>query len=346
MGGLVVYYHERFLDHDTGPWHPEAPERLVAARKAILASDLTLEWRKPSPATVEQIARVHAVPYIETVQRIAARGGAALDPDTQVSSASYEAALLAAGAGIQAVEGAIKEGERAFLLVRPPGHHALRSRGMGFCLFNNIAVAAAHARAELGVERVFIFDWDVHHGNGTQDMFYDDPTVLYSSIHLRNHYPGTGAPWETGSGAGKGFTINFPLRHGLGDGVVRHIFERVLEPVCREFKPDLILISSGFDSQKGDPLGGLRLSPAAYHWMALRLSQLAKELGAKGPVCFLEGGYEPELLAGSIVRTLEGLAERRVEFEPEVTDSDRAEIAATIEALSEKWPMLAQGHRP
>jgi acetoin utilization deacetylase AcuC-like enzyme len=344
MVALSVYFHERFLDHDTGAWHPEAPDRLVAARRALASAAVPFEWREPSPAATAQIARVHTSEYIQDVERMAGRGGGALDMDTQVSEASYEAALLAAGAGVEAVERAVSAGERSFLLVRPPGHHAVRSRGMGFCLFNNIAVAAAHARAELGVERVLIFDWDVHHGNGTQDAFYQDPAVLYASIHLRNHYPGTGATYEVGDGPGKGFTVNVPLRHGVGDGVVRYLFETVLEPVARAFRPGLVLISAGYDSQQGDPLGGLRLSADAYHWMALRLSLVAGEVGGAGPVCFLEGGYEPDLLAGSVVRTLEGLAERVVNFTPEVTESDRAEVASTVSALREYWSVLDEVH--
>ena len=245
MVALSVYFHERFLDHDTGAWHPEAPDRLVAARRALASAAVPFEWREPSPAATAQIARVHTSEYIQDVERMAGRGGGALDMDTQVSEASYEAALLAAGAGVEAVERAVSAGERSFLLVRPPGHHAVRSRGMGFCLFNNIAVAAAHARAELGVERVLISDWDVHHGNGTQDAFYQDPAVLYASIHLRNHYPGTGATYEVGDGPGKGFTVNVPLRHGVGDGVVRYLFETVLEPVARAFRPGLVLILAG-----------------------------------------------------------------------------------------------------
>ena len=342
MGALVIYYHPRCLDHDTGWWHPESAQRVVAAQRALEAADVPFEWRKPLPATVSQIERIHSASYIQMVKEMAESGGGALDPDTQVSPASYEAALLAAGAGIQAVERAATAQERAFLLVRPPGHHALRSRGMGFCLFNNIAVAAAHARAEVGVERVLIFDWDVHHGNGTQDAFYDDNTVLYVSLHLRNHYPGTGAAYETGSGPGKGFTINFPLKHSAGDGVVRHLFESVLEPVAGEFKPGLILVSCGFDSVEGDPLGGLRLSSDSYHWMALRLGILASELGAAGPVCFLEGGYEPAMVAECAVRTVQGLAGRPVEFEPDITEADRAQIAPTVEALRDSWCVLRE----
>lgn len=338
---LAVYYHERFLDHDAGSWHPEAPGRLMAARRALEAASVPFEWREPRPATVDEVARVHAIAYIEAIERLAAGGGGSLDMDTSVSEASYEAAMLAAGAGVQAIERAVQSGERAFLLVRPPGHHALRARGMGFCLFNNIAVAAAHARAQLGVERVLIFDWDVHHGNGTQDTFYEDPHVLYASMHLRNHYPGTGSVREIGSGPGVGYTVNLPLPHGLGDGFVRHLFEVLLEPIARAFRPQLILVSSGYDSQDGDPLGGLRLSPAAYQWMALRLGDVAGELGAAGPICFLEGGYDPKLLAGSVVRTVQGLAGLPVEFNPEITEADRREVAASVAALREYWSVLA-----
>ncbi len=180
---LAVYFHERFLEHDAGAWHPEAPARLIAARSALAASDLPLVWREPRPATVEEIARVHTVAYIEGVERLADRGGGAIDMDTSVSPASYEAATLAAGAGVEAVERAQREGERAFLLVRPPGHHALRGRGMGFCLFNNTALGARYLQQRHGLKRILVVDIDAHHGNGTQAAFFDTAAVLCVSIH-------------------------------------------------------------------------------------------------------------------------------------------------------------------
>jgi acetoin utilization deacetylase AcuC-like enzyme len=337
MAAIAVYYHPLFLEHDTGDFHPESPDRLVAARRALLESGVAVEWITPEPATAEQIARVHAPAYIDTVRRIAEQGGGSLDWDTAISPRSYEAALFAAGAGIQAVKDAFTSGRKAFMLVRPPGHHAMRSRGMGFCLFNNVAVAAAHARAELGVERVLIVDWDVHHGNGTQDIFYDDPHVLYMSFHEKNHYPGTGAVSDVGTGQGVGYTVNAPFSAGDGDGGALLFFRSLVEPLARAWRPELVLISGGFDSEAGDPLGDLRLSGGAFRWMAGELGRLAAEVGAHGPLCFLEGGYDPRRVADSIVLTVRGLEEEPVEFEPQISAAEKSDVSATVKELARFW---------
>jgi acetoin utilization deacetylase AcuC-like enzyme len=332
----AVYYHPLFLEHETGD-HPENKQRLIVARRALLESGLDLQWVTPEPASVEAVARVHDLTYIETVRRTAESGGGWLDWDTAVSPRSYEAALLAAGSGIAAVNAAMSTGQVAFMLVRPPGHHAMPSRGMGFCLFNNIAVAAAHALEELGLERVLITDWDVHHGNGTQAAFYDDPRVLFFSTHLSPHYPGTGAAGEVGGAAGTGFTVNVPLQGGDADGSVLFAFETLLVPLARAFKPQLILVSSGYDPQKGDPLGGLGFSEAAFQWMAARLLALAQEVGAAGPLCFLEGGYVPQMVAASIVATLRGLEGDSPPFAPAVSDGERRDVLAALENVKPYW---------
>ena len=337
MAATAVYYHPLFLEHDTGEFHPESAERLVAARRALVESGLDIEWLTPAEATVDQVARVHSPAYVDSVRQISQRGGGSLDWDTAISPDSYRAALLAAGAGIQAVTDALGTGRPAFLLVRPPGHHAGRTRGMGFCLFNNIAVATAHARAALGVERVLIVDWDVHHGNGTQDIFYDDPHVLYMSFHEKNHYPGTGAVGDVGKGAGAGFTVNAPLSSGSGDGAPLLFFRALVEPLAREWRPELILVSSGFDSQAGDPLGDLDLSGTAYQWMAARLVALTHELGVPAPVCFLEGGYDPGRMAASIVLTVRGLRGEPVEFQPRVTVAEERDVSAAVEEMRPYW---------
>jgi acetoin utilization deacetylase AcuC-like enzyme len=337
MAVTAVYYHPLFLEHDTGGYHPECAQRLVAARRALMESGLEFEWLTPTAATVDEVTRVHSPAYVDSVRQISERGGGSLDMDTTLSPDSYQAALLAAGAGIQAVTDALQTGRRAFLLVRPPGHHAGRSRGMGFCLFNSIAVAAAHARAEFGVERVLILDWDVHHGNGTQDIFSDDPHVLYLSFHEKDHYPGTGAAGDVGRGAGAGFSVNAPLTSGSGDGAALLFFSALVEPLARAWRPELLLVSSGFDSQAGDPLGDLALSGTAYQWMAARLCALADELGAAGPVCFLEGGYDPRRMAASIVLTVKGLRGESVEFEPRVTVGEERGVSAAVEAIRPYW---------
>jgi acetoin utilization deacetylase AcuC-like enzyme len=333
---IAVYYHPLFLEHDTGD-HPENKRRLIVARQTLLDSGLDLEWVTPEPAPVSAIARVHDSGYIESVRRMSADGGGYLDLDTAVSPHSYEAAVLAAGAGIMAVDRALETGQQAFMLVRPPGHHACPSRGMGFCLFNNIAVAAAHALEDRGLERVLIVDWDVHHGNGTQSMFYGEPRVLFFSTHEAGHYPGTGMAREVGSGDAAGCTVNVPLQPGEGDGAVLQAFETLLAPLARTFKPQLLLVSAGYDPQSGDPLGDLRFSRASFQWMAARLAQMAEEAGAAGPLCFLEGGYVPEMMAQSVVATLIGLSGEMPVFDPAVTADERADVRETLEEVKPYW---------
>jgi len=333
----AVYYHPRFLDHDTGQ-HPESAERLVVCRRVLLAADLGLEWVEPRPAPLTDIEWVHDPRYVQELRLFAERGGGYLDADTVVSPASYEAAVLAAGAGVDAVDRACAGTGPAFLLARPPGHHALRRRGMGFCLFNTIAVAAAHALEVCGLQRVLIVDWDVHHGNGTQDAFYDDPRVLFISLHQHHHYPGTGHVDEVGVGAGAGYTVNVPLPVGAGDGAVAAVFETLVKPLLRAYRPQLLLASCGFDSIAGDPLGDLRMSCEAYRWMASRLVALGREVAAVGPVCTLEGGYDPPLLADAVVATLEGLRGDPVPVPGQPARlEDAVAVAATRHALASHW---------
>ncbi|MCL5734716.1 MAG: histone deacetylase [Actinobacteria bacterium] len=336
MDAIDVYYHPLFLKHETGE-HPENKQRLVVAVQTLEGSALDLDWVTPEPAVSADVERVHTPEYVETVRRVAAQGGGWLDWDTAISPDSYDAALLAAGAGIMAVDRGVEDGALAFMLVRPPGHHARPSQGMGFCLFNNIAVAAAHAVDVLGLERVLIVDWDVHHGNGTNDAFYDDPRVLFFSIHEGNHYPGTGLASEVGSGDGAGFTINVPLRAGGGDGAILASFESLFLPVARSFKPQLILVSAGYDGQRGDPLGELRYSETAFQWMAARLRSLALEVGGAGPLPFLEGGYVPSMMATSIVATLRGVLGEQPDFETTVLDSERQDVQRAVEAVRPYW---------
>jgi acetoin utilization deacetylase AcuC-like enzyme len=333
---VAVYYDPLFLGHETGQ-HPENKRRLVVAKQTLLASGLDLEWVTPEPAPALAIARVHDADYIESVRKLAQDGGGWLDLDTVVSPGSYEAATLAAGAGLTAVDRALETGQKAFMLVRPPGHHACRSRGMGFCLFNNIAVAAAHALEERGLERVLIVDWDVHHGNGTQSMFFGEPRVVFFSTHEAGHYPGTGMAREVGSGDAAGRTVNVPLQAGEGDGAVLEAFDSLLTPLARAFEPQLLLVSAGYDSQSGDPLGDLRFSRASFQWMAARLAQLAEETGAAGPLCFLEGGYVPAMMADSVVATIAGLGGEAPAFEPDVTADERADVRETLEEIKPYW---------
>jgi acetoin utilization deacetylase AcuC-like enzyme len=336
MAAIDVYYHPVCLEHETGE-HPENKCRLTVTVQALLDSGLDLQWITPRPAPVEAIARVHDAAYIRSVQAMAEKGGGWLDADTVVSPKSYEAALVAAGAGLMAVDKALETSEKAFLLVRPPGHHACPNKGMGFCLFNNIAVAAAYALAEKGLERVMIVDWDVHHGNGTQAMFYAEPRVLFFSTHEAGHFPGTGRTVETGADCAVGTTVNVPLMAGDGDGAVQQAFDTILAPLARFFKPQLILVSAGYDPQAGDPLGDLMFSRTSFQWMAARLVQIAGETGAAGPVCFLEGGYAPEMLAQSVVATIRGLSGELPEFAPVVTADERADVREALEEIKPYW---------
>src|SRR5262245_60502585 len=264
---LVLIHTDRFAEHQTPPGHPERPERaevmdVVAARWRQRGVDAV----EPNAASRDQLARVHDDAYLDLIEKTAGRA-VKLDPDTYTSPESYEIALLAAGAAVDAVERVMNGRHRAAVaMVRPPGHHAERNRAMGFCLYNNVAVAAAHARA-LGAGKVAIVDYDVHHGNGTQHIFEADPRVLYVSTHQYPYYPGTGAASEVGLGAGRGFTVNVPLEAGAVAEDFEIAFSTIILPVLRQFEPDLVLVSAGFDAHEDDPLGGLRLTADAFRAM-------------------------------------------------------------------------------
>ena len=272
--------------HPTGS-HPERPERLAGVLEAFP------DFVEARPATLSELELVHDADYIERVRSASERGEPVLlDPDTICTASSFEVARLAAGAAIQAVE------QSGFALVRPPGHHALRNRSMGFCLFNNIAVAARFAQRELGIDRLAILDWDVHHGNGTQDEFWDDEGVLFISIHQWPFYPGSGGPGE-----GNATTLNVPLAAGAGDDEYLEHLEEVVEPAIRAFEPELLLVSAGFDAAAGDPIGGMSLSEAGFRELGRHASGLAERLAL-----VLEGGYDVESLPLLVGASLEGLS--------------------------------------
>jgi acetoin utilization deacetylase AcuC-like enzyme len=306
----VSFYvrHEASLGHDTGG-HPESAERLVAIEEELSGRDwLGLELIEAPRASVEQIGRVHTGEHIRSIEALCQEGRGKLDVDTVVSEGSWEAALRSAGGAVRAVEGLhAGEGEFAFCGLRPPGHHAERARGMGFCLFNNVAVGCAHALAELGYERALILDWDVHHGNGTEEIFRDSDRVLYASIHQSPLYPGTGDVAELGSGEGKGYTVNLPVTPGAGSEEFRSLVQHVVVPIALELRPDLIAVSAGYDSHQADPLGSCLLDEAAFADMAASVRELAAGLGAPVLVC-LEGGYDVGALAASVAATIEGLS--------------------------------------
>jgi acetoin utilization deacetylase AcuC-like enzyme len=289
-----------FREHDAGRGHPERPGRLDAIRRGIRSAGLEarLTLLQPRDAAPEEILRVHSSSHLS---RVAATQGRVrrFDPDTQAGPRSYAAALRAAGAAVDAVDRVLDGGlDRAFCCVRPPGHHAEASRAMGFCLFNNVAIAAAHALSR-GLGRVAIVDWDVHHGNGTQAIFYREPRVLYVSSHEYPFYPGTGALDETGDGAGSGFTVNLPLPAGLGDREYSQLYREIVEPIGRSFDPELVLVSAGFDPYRDDPLAGMRLSEHGFANLVQTCLDVAQGSARGRVVAVLEGGYDEEGLASS-----------------------------------------------
>jgi acetoin utilization deacetylase AcuC-like enzyme len=302
----LVVDDPRFDRHAPIGHHPERPERLTAVREAIVHAAAHFERVTPRAATDAELGRVHDPRFIEQLSKLGGQEGY-LDPDTYVSPESVDVARLAAGSLIAMVDAMI-DGPlgKGVALLRPPGHHARPGRAMGFCLLNNVAVAAAHARSR-GLERIAIVDLDVHHGNGTQEMFWRDPHVLYVSMHQSPFYPGTGEVDEVGEGDGRGYTVNVPLAAGAGDAVYASAFERVVLPVVETYSPDLVLVSAGFDASARDPLAQMDLSPAAFGWMARKLGRLA-ERSAKGRMALvLEGGYDLVALEAGMRSAIDGM---------------------------------------
>ena len=341
---LILISSPRFTEHQTPPGHPERPER------AQVMDAVASRWRTrggevvaPRAATPEHLQRVHDPHYVQRISELRDRA-VALDPDTYTSPESYEVALLAAGAAIDAVERTMSATHTPTLaMVRPPGHHAEEAHAMGFCLFNNVAVAAAHARHALGATRVAIVDYDVHHGNGTQHIFERDASVLYVSTHQYPYYPGTGATGEVGVGAGEGFTVNLPLESGGTDADFQHVFERVAIPVLRQFAPDLILVSAGFDAHERDPLATMRATEAGFAAMTMALRRVADETCRGRLALVTEGGYDLKALEGSLEGVVHGLAgAASAPTWPAATvasNRGRASADAAVRALGRYWKL-------
>ncbi|MGH9329963.1 MAG: histone deacetylase family protein [Vicinamibacterales bacterium] len=341
---LLLIASERFAEHTTPPGHPERPER------AEVMDAVAIEWRRrggataePRPATREELARVHEPAYLDLIE--STRGRAAmLDPDTFTSPESLDIVALAAGAAVQAVRRTLDGAGPTLALVRPPGHHAERDRAMGFCLYNNVAIAAADALAA-GASKVAVVDIDVHHGNGTQRMFYADPRVLYVSTHQYPYYPGTGAAHEVGDGPGRGFTVNVPLEAGATDADYRLVYDEVAGPVVESFTPDLLLVSAGFDAHERDPLAGMRVSTEGYAAIVHRLRAAADRACGGRIAMVTEGGYDLRAFAECLNASIAVLEDASMKAEASETtgtsdERARAALKAVRSAQKEFWPVF------
>jgi acetoin utilization deacetylase AcuC-like enzyme len=339
----AIIWDEAYAEHDTGE-HPEGADRVATMVEHLEHSDL---WQRltvfdePRPASEDDVLLVHTPAHLKVIQQAAQGRGAWLDPDTHVSARSYEVALLSAGGALLATD-LWDDGLVSFALIRPPGHHATPDRAMGFCLFNNIAVAAARLLAR-GYERIAILDWDVHHGNGTQAAFYTEPRVLFGSVHEWPHYPGSGFFTECGDGAGAGFTVNVPLPSGSVDGDYVSVFDTVFEPIVRRYRPQALLVSAGQDIHRDDPLGDMRVTESGFAQMALRCVRLAQE-SCEGRLAFvLEGGYQRAATARSVAAVLRAVAD---ESAPDIaadaaegTERAAAAIQRAKEVQSAHWEL-------
>jgi acetoin utilization deacetylase AcuC-like enzyme len=333
----LYFSHPSSLEHDTGG-HPENASRIRAIEAGLDQAGWPELDRVQAPAaTREQIGRVHTPEHIAAIEEFCARGGGMIDIDTIASERSFDAALHAAGGAVNAVDRLLAgEDGFAFCGLRPPGHHAEAGRAMGFCLFNNVAVAAAHAIGEAGADRVLILDWDVHHGNGTEAIFADSDKVLYASIHEWPLYPGTGPADYTGTGAGDGFTVNLPVPPGSGSDDFLSLVQHVVVPIARGFRPGLLAISAGYDAHRDDPLADCAVDTEGFADMAATMRGLADELDVPVLVC-LEGGYDPDALAASVLATIEALGSGR-----EAPAAPPEPAAPFAERHRPRWPALAR----
>jgi acetoin utilization deacetylase AcuC-like enzyme len=303
--GIVL--DSRYQEHYTGRTHPERPERITTLLGPIEHIQRSgLKRLPPRLATPEEITLIHDSSHVGRVAATAQQERFSFDADTPVSAQSYATAMLATGGLLTLIDAVMeREIDNGFALVRPPGHHAERNRPMGFCLFNSAAIGAQYLRERFGLTRVLVMDWDVHHGNGTQHSFYDDSGVLYVSTHQYPYYPGTGALDEVGQGQGEGYTLNLPLSAGCGDAEYQEVFEFVIDPICRQFNPEFVLISAGFDAHVRDPLGGMEVTEAGFGIMARILLRVAQEKAQGRCVALLEGGYDLEGLQKSVLRVID-----------------------------------------
>ena len=340
----AIVVDRRYEAHDPGPGHPESPQRIRAI------ADLLASYRRdglvdvaPRAATADDIALNHGAAHIERVEATAGRPFFAFDADTPTSARSYETALLATGGYLEILD-AIMSGtvENGFAFVRPPGHHAEADRAMGFCLFNSVAIGARHLRARHGIDRVLIVDWDVHHGNGTQRSFYDDPSVLYVSTHQFPFYPGTGAATEVGAGEGAGRTVNIPFPAGCGDDEFVAGFTRVVEPIAAQFQPQFVLISAGFDAHRRDPLAGMQMTEAGYTALTRVLMRVANTHAGGRVAAILEGGYDLRALGASTAAVLDELGGRATDDAIATPRPHAGVLTPAVAAHRRYWDLPSQ----
>jgi acetoin utilization deacetylase AcuC-like enzyme len=340
----------RYVEHNMGAGHPESPERIRAVYERLEKEKelSSLSVIAPRPATEKEVALIHTQEYIEQIKETAGRERTFLDPDTSTSPRSYEVALLAAGGLIEAAD-RVMDGkvQNAFAVVRPPGHHAEAAQAKGFCIFNNAAIAAQYLVEKRGLRRILIVDWDLHHGNGTQEIFYEDRQVLYFSTHQSPAYPGTGGLTETGKGPGLGYTINVPLSPGADDALYVRVFRDILSPIALAFKPEIIMVSAGFDPYVGDPLGEMKVTPEGFACLTRILLNLADECCGGQLVLVLEGGYQIQGLTKSVRAVLlELLGETRVTEETLLRITARLDekadrqIGRVRKQFEPHWPVL------
>jgi acetoin utilization deacetylase AcuC-like enzyme len=303
--GIVL--DTRYQEHNPGRNHPERPARIATLLKHLEGYQRSnLKRFDPRPATPEEVALIHDTVHVDRVAATAEKSYFAFDADTPVSAQSYATALLATGGLLTLLEAVMTHDiDNGFALVRPPGHHAERNRAMGFCLFNSAAIGAQYLRERFALKRILVMDWDVHHGNGTQHSFYDDRGVLYISTHQYPYYPGTGAAEDVGRGQGEGYTVNLPLAPGWGDTEYQELFQGIIDPLCRQFDPEFVLISAGFDAHVRDPLGGMEVTEEGFGCMARVLLRIARDHAQGRCAAVLEGGYDLEGLQRSVIRVLD-----------------------------------------
>jgi acetoin utilization deacetylase AcuC-like enzyme len=324
MGKTAVVVDKQYLKHQPGESHPERPERVKVLLDLAAGLDpAKFQILPPKPANRADIEAMHGEAYVRLIESTSEHNVYALDGDTITCRDSFGVGVLAVGGFLRLIDGiAAKEIQNGFALVRPPGHHALRNRAMGFCLFNTMAIGAEYVKRAHGAKKVLIMDWDVHHGNGTQDAFYDDPSVLFISTHQYPYYPGSGAVNEVGAGGGEGYTINIPLPAGCADTEYLQVFQDIVVPAAERFAPDWILVSAGFDPHRRDPLGGMGVTEEGFGAMALRLLDLADRFAGSRIAFLLEGGYDLAALRNSVAAVLNAMQERRKKNLPSVNLAD------------------------